>query len=107
MFVDAFSRLVAATLSAAFCFALWDLASRNPDRIAADVRNALRSVTAGLRGALRFAVGAVFASIALVLVTTVAERGQFSLVAIAVFLGGLGVDALIGDGIRAGIGIRS
>jgi hypothetical protein len=105
-FVDGFSRLVAATLSASSCFVLWDLVARNPGAIARNASEAFRRAGPAARGLLRFAVGLVFAVLALALVATVADARDFSAVAIAVFLAALGVDALIGDAIRAGIGIH-
>ncbi len=66
----------------------------------------MRSPAIALRTTLRIAIGLIFALLALTLVATVAPRPEFSAVAIAVFLAALGVDALIGDGFRAGIGIR-
>jgi hypothetical protein len=53
-------------------------------------------------------VGLIFAVLALLLVATVSGpvRQDFSIIAIAVFIAALTVDALIGDAIRAGIGLR-
>ena len=83
---------MAATLSATFALVLWDLIgqSRRPYRF------------------VRALVGLLFALVALFLVATVSgpQRGDFSLLAIGVFLAGLTVDALIGDSIRAAISIR-
>ena len=79
-------------MCATFAVILWDLIgqSRLPHRIA------------------RGLVGFIFAFGALALVATVSgsERRDFTINAIAVFLGALTVDALIGDTIRAGIGLR-
>jgi hypothetical protein len=90
--VDAFSRLLAATLCAAFALILWDLVGQSglPYRF------------------WRATVGLIFAIVALSLVASVSGpvRRDFSIIAIGVFLGGLTVDALIGDAVRAGIGLR-
>ena len=57
--------------------------------------------------ALRLLVGAIFAALALVLVAQLPLDGSrtFGILATLVFLGGLTVDALVGDEIRAGIGL--
>jgi hypothetical protein len=57
---------------------------------------------------VRAVIGLVFALAALVLIATVSGevRRDFSIISIGVFLGGLTVDALIGDSVRTGIGLR-
>lgn len=56
----------------------------------------------------RAVIGFIFAFVALALVATVSGpvRSDFSIIAIGVFLAALVVDALIGDAVRAGIGLR-
>lgn len=56
----------------------------------------------------RMAIGTVFAAFALLLVATVTGpvRRDFSSISIGVFLAGLTVDALIGERVRAGIGLQ-
>ncbi len=56
----------------------------------------------------RAILGLIFAFVALALVATVSGpvRQDFSIIAIGVFVAGLTVDALIGDAVRAGIGLR-
>ncbi|HET9030949.1 MAG TPA: hypothetical protein VFN49_12320 [Candidatus Aquilonibacter sp.] len=91
-FVDAFTRLAAATLCASFALILWDLVSQSGTQ----------------HRVVRALIGAVFALVALFLVATVSGpvSRDFSIIAIPVFLAGLTVDALIGDRVRAGIGLR-
>lgn len=83
---------MAATLCASFALILWDLVSQSGTQ----------------HRAVRALIGAVFALVALFLVATVSGpvSRDFSIIAIPVFLAGLTVDALIGDRVRAGIGLR-
>ncbi|MDQ2865375.1 MAG: hypothetical protein M3R51_04060 [Candidatus Eremiobacteraeota bacterium] len=70
--------------------------------------SALRSGYPLLRGLLRFIVGAIFAFLALLLTATALtpDMGDtFSAFAIAVFLAGLSIDALLGESVRSAIGI--
>jgi hypothetical protein len=63
----------------------------------------------GPRSAARIAAGAIFllASIGLVATLRPPDALSFGTLATAVVLTGLAVDALIGETIRAGIGLRS
>lgn len=86
---------------------LWDLVGRNPGTVVREAARAFRDAGSLVRGIARVLTGLLFALIALVLVATVtAAANDFSVIAVAVFLAGLGVETLIGDEVRAGIGLR-
>lgn len=101
------ARILGATLAASFGLVLWDLVSRTPVQIARAIASGVRTPGAALVGALRLIVGVVFAVLALALVLSLPLDGErsFALLATVVFLTGLTVDALVGDLVRAGIGL--
>lgn len=104
--VDSFTRLVAATVCASIAFALWDLVARNPSDIVRDVSAGVRQPRSLVRGLIRLGVGFALVFLALALAQSVFfDRHDFSYGAIAIFLAALGVDALIGDAFRSGVGI--
>jgi len=84
-------------------FVIWDVGSRPPARLVADVRHALASPTAVSRGIWQFVLGAIilFAGAMLMLsVTLVDVRREFTVLESIAVVAGLCIEMLIGTTLR-------
>lgn len=90
-------RLGAAILLDAFAFVVWDLATRSPQRLIADLAAGGRHWPTLVRGLTRFLTGALVLVAAASLILTLATNGRtFLVLETLTLLSGLLIEQLIG-----------
>ena len=87
----------------ALAFIIWDVGTRPPARLIAQVLEGLRSTPTLFRGVWRFVLGAVLviAGALLMLSVTIADiRGEFAVLETGAIVAGLLIESLVGEPIR-------
>ncbi|MBV8600625.1 MAG: hypothetical protein JO359_03565 [Candidatus Eremiobacteraeota bacterium] len=88
----------------ALAFVVWDIGTRPPSRLFAQVGAGFRSARTLARGIWRFVLGALLlvAGALLMLSVTVADvRSEFTILESSAIVAGLLIEILVGDPIRA------
>lgn len=104
-----FAHLVSAIVCAAVALILWDIGTRPPGRALADITAARKAREPFGPGLLRFAAGAVFLAVSTALLYFAVPDAifrWFTAFEIATLLSALMVELLIGDDVRAALGLR-
>ncbi len=100
---NAFAWLVGAIFCYAAAFTLWNLTSRAPSAIAADLRSSLHDGRRFARGFLRLLAGLALSLAALLLnshAMPIRVPHLFGVVSTATLLAGLLVETILGDDLR-------
>jgi hypothetical protein len=80
---------------------VWDIGTRSPLRLAADVRAGLRKKSAIAAGAARFAIGALALLASAAISAPLASRVDFTIVEVWALVTALLLEQLIGPDLRA------
>ncbi|MFN2460232.1 MAG: hypothetical protein ABR591_06055 [Candidatus Velthaea sp.] len=100
-FAEAFVRVAAAIMLETIAFAVWDVGTRSPVRLIADVRAGVRQPVSFRRGCFRFLVGIIALSGAAILTAPAVPRsGQWALLLALTLIAALLVEQLIGPDLR-------
>lgn len=99
---SAATRIALAIVLDAAALIVWDVGTRPPRRLVADVRSGLRDAAAAVRGLGRFAVGgAALLGAAVVSAPVAARTIDFTVVECWALIAALIVEQLVGPDIRA------
>lgn len=107
--IELFTSIAGAIICAAVGLIILDIGTRSPGQVLADVITASRSAYATIRGLIRVLIGLVFTGISVGLTffsLPPIEFDRYTIYQIAVFLAALAVELLIGDQVRALVGVR-
>ena len=98
-----FVRVIGSIACASVTLIIWDVGTRSPSRLIADIVKASRNARALFYGAIRFLVGLLFAAFSVALMLFVVPENEvqrYTLYEIGAFLTALAVEFLIGDDVR-------
>ena len=107
--LDVFGRLIGAIACASIALIVWDVGTRSPSRLIADIASAVQTRRFLLRGALRFLIGLFFVALSVTLMFFAVPENEFSrytLYEIGAFLTALAVELLIGEDVRPLLGLH-